>query len=127
MSETKGVDHERIWLGPDCEGNASAGNGRTWCSHNVFDACPDCGATATEYVRADLIERLEARAEAAEAERDALAKALGLAANKFAFADGLADPLNKSMFLQGAKTFCENALSALIKEPAAAIREDDNG
>ena len=48
------VDHERIWLEPGCDGNSFAGEGRTWCQDNVYDPCPDCGAEATEYVRADL-------------------------------------------------------------------------
>lgn len=48
------VDHERIWLEPGCDGNSMAGEGRTWCQDNVYEACPECGARATEYVRADL-------------------------------------------------------------------------
>jgi hypothetical protein len=106
MTDTQtAADHEIIWLEPDCEGNLSAGGDRSWCKDNVYDECPDCGATATKYVRADLIERVEreldhfknsgivevavrnarvleymrhweGRAERAEAERDALAKAL---------------------------------------------------
>lgn len=48
------VDHERIWLEPGCDGNSMAGEGRTWCQDNVYEACPECGAGATEYVRADL-------------------------------------------------------------------------
>jgi len=42
----------------------------------------------------------------------ALREALALASNKFAFAAGLSDPVNKNMFLRGAKAFCDEALGA---------------
>ncbi len=55
-----------------------------------------------------------ATAQAAEALETSLAdavEALRLASNKFAFAVGLADPLNKEMFLRGAKRFCDEAIA----------------
>ena len=69
---------ERIWLEPDCEGNLLRGEGRTWCSDNVFEDCPECGAKATEYVRADLLEaQVSTLSRHLEEAREALTDLLG--------------------------------------------------
>jgi HAMP domain-containing protein len=54
-------DHERIFLQPNC--CADAHYGRQWCEHDVWgDDCED-HTPATEYVRADAIEALQAEVE----------------------------------------------------------------
>lgn len=47
-------DHEHIWLEPPCEDSKQCADDRLWCRDQVFDACSDCGAVPTEYIRADL-------------------------------------------------------------------------
>ncbi len=51
------VDHERIWLEPNCEGSSIKEEGRTWCCDPVYETCPECGVEPTEYVRADIVDR----------------------------------------------------------------------
>ena len=54
------TDHERIWLEPfDADGNYSEPiEGRMWCQDNVW------GDGAVEFVRADVVENMVAKARA---------------------------------------------------------------
>lgn len=61
-------EHEFIWLEPKCgEENAE---GRTWCEHDAWGDCPECGLPSVKYVRADLYDALSARIAELERERD---------------------------------------------------------
>ena len=72
-------DHERIFLQPNC--CADAHYGRQWCEHDVWgDDCED-HTPATEYVRADAIEAMQAQVRhlmnELQAHKDALAQVKG--------------------------------------------------
>jgi len=71
------VDYERIWLEPKCaDDNPKYDEGRTWCQHDVYETCPDCGTKATEYVRADLHVSALSELDTAMAEIERLQEAL---------------------------------------------------
>lgn len=46
-------EHAEIWLSPPCDSESS--DGRLWAADNPFDPCPECGAQAVRFVRADLV------------------------------------------------------------------------
>ena len=46
-------EHAEIWLSPPCDSESN--DGRLWAPDNAFDPCPECGAQAVRFVRADLV------------------------------------------------------------------------
>lgn len=52
------TDPRRIYLQPKCCADMDC-TGQLWCDHDVFSDTCEVGAKPTEYVRADIVEKLE--------------------------------------------------------------------
>lgn len=44
------IPPREIWLSPHCEKCSFLVDEVTWCRHNIYDACPDCGKKSIRYV-----------------------------------------------------------------------------